>query len=170
MQKQYLFIFLLLLFSCNRKPEEQKVSLTSSKIEISNKLQTILQQFTKENLCKNCINKVYIDKVYSIGSIDYKTIITIQQIPFDTVSYKKLKPSPILKVNFDSMTFFIYSGIEDYLLASYDKVDSTNKVLENQFVNWTIIDQKDSLIIRKRGEPPFSPFTPPAESESQVPK
>ena len=91
------------------------------------KVQKIRNPFKmNENPCKDCINKVYIDKVYSLEKVDYKTIITIQQIPFSRRDFIKLKPTPLLSVDIDSTTFFIFSGLEDYFTVSQNKSDSTN--------------------------------------------
>jgi hypothetical protein len=157
----YITAFILIFYSCNDVVKKQAVFLTSEKIELTDRFKSILIQFSNENPCKDCINKIYIDKVYSIGEFDHKTIITLQQIPFSRKDFTKLKPTPLLSVDVDSTKFFIFSGLEDYFTISNNKIDSASNSLGNKYAVWTIVDTKDSLIIRKKGMSPFSPFPLP---------
>lgn len=160
MTKTISILILLLFFSCKREEKEPNIILLSEKIELNKDIENILKQFINENKCKNCLKKLYIDKVYDIGSIDYRTIITIQQIPYKEDCYKTLYPLPIMKLLIDSNTFYLYSGIEDYLKIDIEHTDSAKFLIGKRFVNWTVIHQKDSFFIDKKGDNPFSPFLP----------
>ena len=148
--------------SCTNQIHEQEVTLVCPEITTNKRFKDLLQQFAKENPSKNCLNKVFIDKIYEVGKIDYKNIITIQQLPFNQDDYYKLKPIPILKLKIDATNFFLYSGIEDYLtIKKVDSLKSSNICEGRDFVIWTVIDQKDTFLINKQGIPPFSPFSVP---------
>ena len=158
----YILAFSICLFlNCSNNTDKFTLNLTSDKIGMNEKMKTMLKQFVRENPCKNCINEIYINKIFSIENIDFKTIITLQQIPFNKKDFIKLKPKPLLSINIDSCTFFIYNGMEDYFDFNYEKIDTISKEEGSKFVSWTIIDTKDTLIIKKKGEHPFSPFPSP---------
>lgn len=166
MRKRYIFILLAIFVqSCTNTPKRQDVSLVCMEVTINERFKELLKQFIKENPCTNCMNKVFIDKVYDVGQVDYKNIITIQQMPFNKDDYKKLRPTPILKLEIDSTTFFLYSGIEGFLKVKVDSIKSVKRYDGGNFVNWTIIDQKDTFLINKRGIPPFSPFSVPTNAK-----
>jgi hypothetical protein len=148
-----IILFTLLEFSCKKNPEKQSIYFTSKKIEINDKLKRILKQFIIENNCMDCINKLYIDKI-----APYKTVITIEQIPFNSKDYKKLKPEPLLYILVDSCTFYVYNGMEGYFNVSYEDVDSTSKKIGDKYLRWSVVDTKDSIIINRNGSLPFFPF------------
>jgi hypothetical protein len=166
MGKMFVFILLtIVVYSCTNKPVEQDVSLLYSQITVNDRFKELLQQFVRENPCANCMNKVFIDKVYEVGSVDYKNIITIQQMPFSKGDYQRLNPSPILKIRIDSSIFYLYSGVESFLKVRVDSIKSVRSSTNGNFVNWTVIDQKDTLVINRRGVPPFSPFSMPSSKK-----
>jgi hypothetical protein len=146
-------IAIILILSCKRIPEKLNISFTSDKIEINDNLKGILKQFMNENPCKNCINQLYIDKIEP-----YKTVITLQQIPYDLSGYKDLNPAPLLFIKVDSSTFFLYSGIEKYFNVKHENIDTIGKKIGNKYSRWTIVDTKDSIMINKNGNLPFFPF------------
>lgn len=138
---------------CNRNPEKQSIYFTSDKIEINDRLKGILKQFINDNPCMNCINKLYIDKIEP-----YRTVITLEQIPFNSSDYKKLKPEPLLYVLVDSCKFYVYNGMEGYFNVSYEDVDSISKKIGDKYLRWTVVDTKDSIIINRNGSFPFFPL------------
>ena len=148
-----IFLSILLGLSCNRNPEKQSIYFTSDKIEINDKLKGILKQFINDNPCENCINKLYFDKI-----APYKTVITIEQIPFSSADYKKLKPEPLLYFLVDSHAFYVYNGMEAYFNVSYEDVDTINKKICDKYLRWTVVDTKDSILIMRNGSLPFFPF------------
>ena len=154
--KSFLIIllpFIMLVLSCSRNAEKQSIYFTSDKIEINDQLKEILNQFINDNPCKNCINKLYIDKIEP-----YKTVITLEQIPYDLIDYKKLKPEPLLYIIVNSYTFYVYNGMEGYFNVSYDNIDTINKCIGDKYYRWTIVDTKDSIVINKNGNLPFFPL------------
>jgi hypothetical protein len=146
-------IALILILSCKRNPEKLSISFTSDKIEINDNLKGILKQFMNENPCKNCINQLYIDKIEP-----YKTVITIQQIPYDLSGSKALTPAPLLFIKVDSSTFFLYSGMEKYFNVKHGNIDTIGIKVGSKYSRWTIVDTKDSIMVNKNGNLPFFPF------------
>ena len=168
MIKKSIFILLaIFIYSCtDNNTKEQEVSLVYSEIEINARLKELLQQFIEENPCKNCVIKLYIDKVYEFRKdINYGSIITIYQMPFSRDGYRELDPSPILKFRIDSSLFFIYSGIEDYLNVNKDEPESAESSAEGNFANWTVIDQNDTFVIYDLAYPPFFSLPLPEDIE-----
>ena len=173
MIKKIIFILLAtFIYACtNNKTTEQEVSLVHSEVEFNERFKALLQQFIEENPCKNCMIKVYIDKVYEIKNIDYMNIITIYQMPISRDPYHALDPSPILKAKIGSTIFFIYSGVEDYLNVKKDKPESAESNAEGNFADWTVIDRYDTFdIYRKSLGQPFPAFPLPIDDWGVAPK
>jgi hypothetical protein len=158
-----LYVFLVFCLCCtfenNKKIET--LELVTDEIVLSDNIKSILEQFIQENPCKDCLNEIYINKVYEIRNIDYKTIIVIYQLPFKNRGFDKSASGSFLKLNFKTYIFYLYCGLEDYFFKTLDyRKDTVLIPTGAKQVAWTIYDKKDTLIIKKTGDIPFSAFYP----------
>ncbi|MBK7885181.1 MAG: hypothetical protein IPJ81_16365 [Chitinophagaceae bacterium] len=112
-------IFLFAIFSCkennkNNQSNQNEFVSTSSYYKPSKLLDSLAGVFLDTSKCKDCINEVFIDKVY-----DWQIFITFRSIPYEEKYQNNYlnKRNPLFYFIKNDQKFFIITGTEDYIIT-----------------------------------------------------
>jgi hypothetical protein len=152
--------FFFFLVSCKDKrikgaKNDQKDSVafvipTFDSAKWNDKILVAIDSFLKKANCSGCINEMYIDKILP----DY-ILITLRSRVYAYNYMSSHNPLYISKLS--GKEFYIYTGMEDVL-----KGDKKHMIIYNDsdnmiFKTWTLIMDKDSLIVDTTEGFPFFP-------------
>lgn|GEM_PF-3945642 len=123
---------------------------TTGSFTINPYLDSVTHAFIQQANCKDCIYEMYFDK-----QDDTDSKVTLHCIP-SFPEYLQLN-KPILSFHMDSIRFFVYTGMEDFVvLHNYN--DSTNQLQSSPSLAehvWAVVKTKDSTYVVHDGWPPF---------------
>lgn len=115
----FLTILIFLVFSC--KYSENKENTNLFILEPEENIKVLLDSFLVENNKKDSIYELYIQRITPWRYDKFEPTITEITIyggryPFGS---EKRKKEPKMAVRVDNVTFFVYSGIENYFSTNY---------------------------------------------------
>lgn len=165
-----LFIILLGIFSCNNS--NQKKNLINSEYGVipisknyktSKLLDSLANIFLDSAKCKDCINELYIDKVYndytyftfiaSLGKKDYLT-----------------QHMPLFCFSINGKIIYIYTGAETYIIGN--QINNELKIMpDTNFIHYLRLQFQIELDTIKLIQVPSEPFCPqiiPAPPEDKT--
>lgn len=150
-------LFIILgLTACGTTQEKNTIKTdpstlqTTGSFSINPYLDSVTHSFIKEADCKDCIYEMYFDK--QDDTYSKVTLHCITAYP----DYMRLN-KPILTFNMDSIRFFVYTGIEDFVVLR-DYNDTTNNIKPTSSLAehvWAVVKTKDSTFVVHDGWPPF---------------
>ncbi|WP_440135398.1 hypothetical protein [Chitinophaga sancti] len=144
------------LIACGTKQEgntvkrEPFILATTGSFSINPYLDSITHAFIREANCKDCIYEMYFDK-----QDDTDSKVTLHCIP-SYPAYMQVN-KPILFFNVDSIRFFVYTGLEDFVVLHNDNNTTTHLKASSSLTEhvWAVITTKDSTYVVHDGWPPF---------------
>ena len=109
-----------------KNEQEHFISLTGNAV-FSHEIDSLLQLFIRKANCPDCYYEMYINKrdpdetIFSLrASMNYpKGIVNHKELIQDYLATKH----PLMYIKYDNVTFFIYTGIEDFIVFDSFKED-----------------------------------------------
>jgi hypothetical protein len=152
-----LLFFSIFFLSCQHDPTKKNeigaamaILPTFESASWNPRILSAVDSFVDENNCEKCIYELYINKV-----LPEYTLISIKARSPKAAYMKKNRPLFMCKIK--GKVFYVYSGLEDFLLGDNKKIiidTSTNVIF---YKNWTLIINNDSIKIKKDAGFPFFP-------------
>jgi hypothetical protein len=147
----------VICFSCQHGSFEDHTGLlkpvispTFDSAHWSPEILSAIDSFVDEVNCRNCIYELYVNKV-----LPRYSLVNLKARP-SSIEYMNGK-NPLFTTDIKGRRFFIYSGLEDFLVGDGTKIQIGTDSGGTIYKNWTVIIKDDSLKINRQGGYPFFP-------------
>jgi hypothetical protein len=155
-----LIIWSLLILSCTGGSQKEREKIDNSEstlnldptfdsLQLDDKVRLAIDSFVKSANCSNCINEIFVNKVYPDS-----TLITINSRAYS--SWYLMHINSLFTTYLCGKLFYVYSGLEDILKGDGKYLHSEKDTVSKKFFIWTLVLRKDSIRIIKDGFYPFS--------------
>lgn len=165
-----LFISTIQIFiSCQEKKRSSindGVYPTSSTYSPSKLIDSISKIFIDSSNCDQCLNELYIDKVY-----EDEVIFTFKAKPFYPDFFDKKKP--LLYFETSGRKIFIFTGAEDFFKGNLNNIDTSTvstSPIENHSLLMAFHLINDSIELIKIANLPFTPQLNQNSIDTSLPK
>ncbi len=162
-----LFFIIFAFGSCKEKNQEVQfndgIIPVSTYYKPSKIIDSLTNIFLDSAKCPNCLNELYIDKVY-----DDEAYLTFIARLYDKMYLTKSNPLFYFVVN--KKNVFVYSGIENFITGNQKKIESFKFFTDTANVRYLRMQfhlTTDSISLQPIPSEPFFPLITPAPADDK---